>query len=179
MLGREAYKVKNAAVPGSLTFTFDGSGAEGIRFNSYALPRGGHRRRPGSCLRRVVGCDIVAYNVRTPDVQGELDVIGIQTAIPRTVWLCEVITHLRGTLYAGGYAGTVEKIRDKIGRARGFATTTFSGDLHHYEIWSPIVPSGIAQQFDDLAAEFSTQELDVEFVASKQLSNPLIVSSRS
>jgi hypothetical protein len=80
----------------------------------------------------------------------------------------EVITHLRGTLYAGGYAGTVEKIRDKIGRARGFATTTFSGDLHRYEIWSPIVPSGMAQQFDDLAAEFSTQKLDVEFVINQR-----------
>jgi hypothetical protein len=122
----------------------------------------------GSYLRYIVGCDIVAYNVHTPDVQGELDVIGIQTATPRTVWLCEVVTHLRGTLYAGGYAGTVEKIRDKIGRARNFATTTFSGDLHRYEIWSPIVPSGVAQQFDELAAEFSTQELDVEFVINRR-----------
>jgi hypothetical protein len=122
----------------------------------------------GSYLRYIVGCDVVAYNVHTPAEQGELDVIGIQTAVPRTVWLCEVVTHLHGTLYAGGYAGTVAKIRDKIGRARNFASTTFSGDVHRYEIWSPIVPRGVATQFDELAAEFSTQELDVQFVINQR-----------
>jgi hypothetical protein len=122
----------------------------------------------GSYLRYIVGCDIVAYNTHTPTVQGELDVIGIRTVAPRTVWLCEVVTHLRGTLYAGGYSGTIEKIRDKIGRARDFALATFDGDVHRYEIWSPIVPSGVAVQFEALAAEFSTQELDVEFVINSR-----------
>lgn len=118
----------------------------------------------GSYLRYIVGCDVVAYNTHTPEVQGELDVIGLRTAAPRTVWLCEVITHLRGTLYGSGYAATVAKVRDKIGRARDFASATFAGDVHRYEIWSPIVPSGIAQRFDELANEFSNQELDVEFI---------------
>jgi hypothetical protein len=75
-----------------------------------------------------------------------------------------VITHLRGTLYGTGYAATVAKVRDKIGRAQDFAAASFAGDVHRYEIWSPIVPSGMAQRFDELADEFSTQELDVEFI---------------
>src|SRR5919204_4542867 len=96
----------------------------------------------GSYLRYVVGCEVVVYNTHTLDVQGELDVIALKQGEPRTVWLCEVITHILGVLYGSGYADTVAKIRDKIERARGFAAATFSGDVHRYEIWSPMVPSG-------------------------------------
>jgi hypothetical protein len=52
----------------------------------------------GSYLRYVVGCEVVVYNTQTPNVQGELDVIALKQATPRTVWLCEVITHIRGVL---------------------------------------------------------------------------------
>jgi hypothetical protein len=91
------------------------------------------------------------YNTQTPTVQGELDVIGLSTAAPRTVWLCEVITHIQGVLYGSGYADTVKKIREKVGRARDFAVATFPGDVHRYEIWSPIIPSGAVTLFDELA----------------------------
>jgi hypothetical protein len=33
----------------------------------------------GEWLRHVKGCEFVQYNVRTPDVQGEIDVIGMRT----------------------------------------------------------------------------------------------------
>jgi hypothetical protein len=120
----------------------------------------------GSYLRYVVGCEVVVYNTHTPTVQGELDVIGLKHGEPRTVWLCEVITHIRGVLYGSGYAATIAKIRDKVGRARDFAAVTFPGDVHRYEIWSPIVPSGAVRQFDELAEAFSSEELDVEFIVN-------------
>src|SRR4051812_37983944 len=57
---------------------------------------------------------------------------------------------------------------DKVGRARDFATATFLGDEHRYEIWSPIVPSGAVKLFEELAAEFSSDALDVEFVVNER-----------
>lgn len=122
----------------------------------------------GSYLRYLIGCEVVVYNTQTPNVQGELDVIGIKTAAPRNVWLCEVITHMQGVLYGGGYADTVKKIRQKVERARDFAVATFPGDSHRYEVWSPIVPSGAVTMFNALADEFSSAELDVAFVVNAE-----------
>jgi hypothetical protein len=55
----------------------------------------------GSYLRYLIGCEVVVYNTQTPNVQGELDVIGIKTAAPRNVWLCEVITPCKECSTAG------------------------------------------------------------------------------
>ena len=120
----------------------------------------------GSYLRYVVGCEVVVYNTHTPGAQGEIDVIGLRYGDPRAVWLCEVITHLQGTQYGGGYDGTVKKISEKIARARAFAEKAFPGDTHHYEIWTPIAPSGIVTKFDQLAATYQSAKLDVSFVAN-------------
>lgn len=122
----------------------------------------------GSYLRYIVGCEVVVYNTHTPEVQGEIDVIGLKTGEPRTVWLCEAITHIRGTLYSGGYAGTVQKIREKVQRARDFANVTFPGETHRYEIWSPVVPSGVVTLFSDLEQEYNTTELDLQFVVNER-----------
>ncbi len=122
----------------------------------------------GSYLRYVVGCEVVVYNTHTPDVQGEIDVIGLKHGDPRTVWLCEVITHIRGILYGPTYEATTTKIREKIGRARDFAKATFPGDVHRYEIWSPIVPKGAIAKFDELASALTSEELDVEFVVNQR-----------
>ena len=119
----------------------------------------------GSYLRYVVGCEVVVYNTHTPGVQGEIDVIGLQYGEPRSVWLCEVITHLQGTQY-GTYDYTIGKIRDKIARARAFADQAFPGDKHLYEIWTPIAPKGIITRFEQLAAAYVSDELDVRFVAN-------------
>jgi hypothetical protein len=109
---------------------------------------------------------VVVYNVHT-EGQGEVDVIGLKLGQPRFVWLCEVITHLRGTLYGQGYEGTVARIRAKVGRAREFANLTFPDEPHRYEIWSPVVPSGLVSRFTDLEEEFSSAELDLRFVVNQ------------
>jgi hypothetical protein len=121
----------------------------------------------GSYLRYVGGCEVVVYNVQT-EGQGELDVLGLKLDQPRLVWLCEVITHLRGTLYVGGYEDTVTRIRAKVGRARDFANVTFPDEAHRYEIWSPIVPSGLVSRFTELEQEFSSAELDLRFVVNQE-----------
>ena len=56
----------------------------------------------GAYLKLIVGCDFVDYNVRAPGggLAGppELDVVGFHFK-EGTVSLCEVATHIRGTLY--------------------------------------------------------------------------------
>lgn len=88
----------------------------GVRFSFMALDIG--ESLVGSYLRYVEGCEVVVYNTQTPDVQGEIDVIGIKhgPAPDRTVWLCEAITHIEGMEYGGGYADTVKRISTKVGR---------------------------------------------------------------
>lgn len=122
----------------------------------------------GSYLRYVAGCQFVVFNTHFPDEQGEIDVIGLKLGNPREIWLCEVVTHIRGILY-GTHGRTVAKIRDKIERARRFADATFPGDTHYYEIWSPKVPKGrLTADFDELERQYSSAELDLHFIINER-----------
>jgi Holliday junction resolvase-like predicted endonuclease len=125
----------------------------------------------GSYLHYIVGCQLVLHNTVTPGEQGELDVIGVQlTDATRTVWFCEVTTHIQGFNY-GEFESTVRKVRDKIRRARVFADATFPDHVHHYEIWSPVVRVGrLTEAFDRLESEFSEDDLNVKFVINERYS---------
>lgn len=99
----------------------------------------------GAYLKLIIGCDFVDYNVR---VQGgglaglnELDVIGIQFE-ENTAYLCEVTTHLRGTLYRNNEE-TVKRVIGKYERQKAYADTHLSQfDKHIFMFWSPYVPKG-------------------------------------
>lgn len=119
----------------------------------------------GSYLRYVEGCEFVVYNTHLPGVQGEIDVVALKLGEPRVVYFCEVITHIRGVLY-GTYDRTVTKVEEKVGRARRFAQDTFPADQHRYEIWSPVVPSGMTRRFEELAAWLRDDSLDVAFITN-------------
>jgi len=47
----------------------------------------------GEYLKIILGCDFVEYNLYTPDIQGEIDVVGIN-AKEEILYICEVATHL-------------------------------------------------------------------------------------
>jgi hypothetical protein len=47
----------------------------------------------GEYLKAILNCDFVEYNLHTPDIQGEIDVVGIN-AENKIVYICEVATHL-------------------------------------------------------------------------------------
>jgi hypothetical protein len=122
----------------------------------------------GSYLHYIVGCELVLHNTFTPGDQGELDVVGIQlSGNRRVIWFCEVTTHIEGLNY-GGFDRTVQKIRDKIDRARRFAESTFPDEIHRYEIWSPVVAVGrLTKEFSQLESEFSNSSLDVRFIVNE------------
>ena len=47
----------------------------------------------GQYLQLIKKCDFVQYNLQTKTVQGEIDVVGINSE-KREVYVCEVATHL-------------------------------------------------------------------------------------
>jgi hypothetical protein len=103
----------------------------------------------GAYLKLVEGCDFVDYNVRFPGggLRGlnELDVIGLDFH-RSTAYLCEVVTHIRGTLYKDN-ATTVERIRRKHQTQREYASEHLKAfESHHFQLWSPVVRVGYITQ---------------------------------
>lgn len=99
----------------------------------------------GAYLKIIKVCDVIDYNVRVPGggLEGlnEIDVVGLDFK-NKTAYLCEVTTHIRGTLYQNNTA-TVKRIQKKYERQQRYAErflTPFPN--RHYMFWSPVVPKG-------------------------------------
>lgn len=122
----------------------------------------------GSYLRYIENCDFVHYETHG-EGQGELDVLGMRIADKR-VWLCEVAIHLGGLEYGKGYAGSRDKVKQKIDRAEVLADRLFSDQQARYEFWSLRVPKGLAGMLEELEQEYVDRGLDVSFVINERFS---------
>jgi Holliday junction resolvase-like predicted endonuclease len=122
----------------------------------------------GSYLRYVEGCQFVIFNTQYPGVQGEIDVIGLKLlGERRMVWFCEVVTHIQGVSY-GTYDRTITKLDEKLRRARDFAASMFPHDVHRYEVWSPVVPTGyLTKAFLAMEQRYNDDDLDLHFVINE------------
>lgn len=120
----------------------------------------------GSYLRYIENCDFVHYETYD-EGQGELDVLGMRLADKR-VWLCEVAIHLGGLEYGKGYAGSRDKVKQKIDRAEVLAQRLFSDQEATYEFWSLRVPKGLATMLEELEAEYTGRGLDVAFIINER-----------
>lgn len=96
----------------------------------------------GSYLKFVLECDFVDYNPSTRDSQGEMDVIGINTA-KKIVYICEVVTHLEtGLQYVKDRRpDNVSRITNKFQRGIEYGSKYLKEFERHYMLWSPIVKS--------------------------------------
>lgn len=96
----------------------------------------------GAYLKLRRGCSFVLYNQRPEgggmEGLGELDVVGISE---KTVYLCEVTTHILSMDQTA--AGRIEA---KFARQKAFAERHFKGQTTVFEVWSPVVPSGIVNR---------------------------------
>lgn len=52
----------------------------------------------GEYLNHILNCEFITYNVTNPDIQGEIDVIGINLQ-DKKIYVCEVATHTMGLQY--------------------------------------------------------------------------------
>ncbi len=127
----------------------------------------------GAYMRHVERCSIVLYNSFFAEQQGEVDVVAVKRGNPdepRTVYLCEVTTHIGGMA-----APTVARIPGKLGRLREFAKLTFPGDRHRFQWWSPYVPEGATTElFARLCAEWPAQEESLEFVINSDYTRRIV-----
>jgi len=94
----------------------------------------------GAYLQHIRNCEFVQYNLHPPDVQGEIDVIGINTR-ERIIYVCEAAVHLiTGLQYVkerrpDNIARFLKKFEKDIEYAR-----KYFGDYRQvFMLWSPIV----------------------------------------
>ena len=94
----------------------------------------------GTYLKVCKNCDFVEYNLYTTEVQGEIDVIGIDTK-NQYVFVCEVAIHLEtGLQYVknkrpDNYNRFIKKFEKDI----VYANSRFSSYKKTFMLWSPIV----------------------------------------
>jgi hypothetical protein len=94
----------------------------------------------GVYLQVIEGCGFIQYNAYTPEVQGEIDVVGLDFQ-NRRVYLCEVAVHLvTGLMYVkNNQPDNVDKLITKFNKDIDYAETQFPDFERTYMLWSPIV----------------------------------------
>lgn len=121
----------------------------------------------GAWLKIIKGCDYVDYNVRKTGggLEGlnEIDVIGFNMKT-QEVYLCEVITHLGGTLY-NTYDDTIRKVEKKFKNLQKYANENFDNfNIIKFMLWAPIVPEG------KLTEAFKKID-NLDFIINKEYTN--------
>jgi hypothetical protein len=94
----------------------------------------------GEWLRHVKSCEFIQYNLKTPDVQGEIDVIGINLD-KKIVYACEVAIHLvTGMQYVKDKRpDNVPRLTAKFRKDIAYVRKAFHGYEHVFMLWSPVV----------------------------------------
>lgn len=106
----------------------------------------------GEYLKKILKCDFVEYNLYHPDMQGEINVVGINTK-EKKLYISEVATHLiTGLQYVKNKRpGNVEHFTKKFRKNIGYANKHFSGYEKHFMLWSPIVKNqGVDARYNQL-----------------------------
>ena len=93
-----------------------------------------------SYLEYIKECEFIQKNLYTPDVQGEIDVVGINLK-SKSVYICEVAIHLTtGLRYVKDkQPNNVNKLTDKFSKDIEYGNKYFSDYEKHYMLWSPII----------------------------------------
>ena len=94
----------------------------------------------GQYLKEVKGCDFVEYNLQTKYVQGEIDVVGINSN-EKKVYVCEVATHLQGLglqYTKNNRPDNVERLITKFAKDIEYADRNFKAFAKEFMFWTPI-----------------------------------------
>lgn len=94
----------------------------------------------GQFLKYLRQCDFVEYNLETKGVQGEIDVIGINSS-KKKVYVCEVATHLTGhglQYTKDNKPDNVNRFMSKFSKDKEYADTNFPDFAKTYMLWTPI-----------------------------------------
>ena len=91
-------------------------------------------------LQYIKGCEFIQQNLYTPDVQGEIDVVGIDLEA-KELYVCEVAIHLvTGLQYVkDNQPNNINKLTEKFSKDIEYANEYFPDYSKHFMLWSPIV----------------------------------------
>jgi Holliday junction resolvase-like predicted endonuclease len=133
----------------------------------------------GLYLQIEQGCDFVQYNLYTPDVQGEIDVVAINFK-KDIVYVCEVAVHLvTGLSYVNvknARPDTTERLIKKFNKDIDYAEKEFHDFQRIYMLWSPIVKkSGLNAKHDQLKA---VEEVRSQILIARNVEIELIINDR-
>lgn len=137
----------------------------------------------GAYLRVINDCELVSYNQRSKEAgrQMEVDVLGVEsTNGEQTVYACEVVTHIRGSLYSGSpdeegwwskyggpsYQHSLERIFHKFEEDHDLVTEVFDdADEYKLQFWSPYVSEGyLTDGLEEMTQQFESdynEEIDL------------------
>ena len=104
-------------------------------------------------LQYIKGCEFIQQNLYTPDVQGEIDVVGIDLHT-KSIYVCEVAIHLvTGLQYVKeSQTNNVQKLTDKFSKDIAYTNKYFPEYSKHFMLWSPIVKiSGVKAKNNQIA----------------------------
>ena len=128
-------------------------------------------------LENIKGCEFIQQNLYTPDVQGEIDVVGIDLET-KSIYVCEVAIHLTtGLRYVKNrQPNNVNKLTEKFSKDIEYANKYFPDYEKHFMLWSPIVKNSKEtskhNQIKDLKEIqqniFSNYGIDLEFVVNER-----------
>jgi hypothetical protein len=133
-------------------------------------------------LQYVRHCEFIQQNLYTPDVQGEIDVVGINLK-KKELYVCEVAVHLTtGLRYVKDrQPNNVQKLTDKFGKDIEYAKKYFHGYKMHFMLWSPIVKSSGLDTKHDQMRDIehirtnikSKHKVEIDFVINEKFSECL------
>lgn len=93
----------------------------------------------GQYLRQIKNCDFVEYNLQTKFVQGEIDVVGINSG-KKIVYICEVAVHLGGLQYVkNNQPDNVNRFVEKFRKNIRYAEENFKDYEKVFMLWTPII----------------------------------------
>ena len=130
----------------------------------------------GEYLKNILNCEFVSYNITNQDIQGEIDVFGINIQ-SRTIFICEAATHTKGLQYVtdknpDDYNRFYQKFKKDI----DYGMRYFADYNIKVMLWSPIV--AISRE----SAKYNTfkelQELKKDIESQYGLELELIINSK-
>ncbi len=91
-------------------------------------------------LQYIKKCEFIQQNLYTPDVQGEIDVVGIDLDT-KSIYVCEVAIHLTtGLQYVKNkQPNNVNKLTEKLSKDIEYANKYFPDYDKHFMLWTPII----------------------------------------
>jgi hypothetical protein len=103
-------------------------------------------------LQFIRGCEFTQTNLYHPDVQGEIDVVGINLT-PNELYVCEVAIHLEtGLKYVkkNNQPDNVDRLVSKFSKDIKYANQYFPDYEKHFMFWSPIVKNTPTAKHDQM-----------------------------